>query len=192
MEFWFEYGSNYSYVSVMRIEAAAKAAGVELSWHPFLLGPIFKDQGWDTSPFVLQKAKGAFMWRDMERQCLKYNLPWRKPSVFPRSGVLAARVALLGGDWVPELSRRIMTANFAEDREIGEPAVVSEILESMGLAHLLAEANAESNKPLLRAQTERAKAKGIFGAPTFFVGNEMYWGNDRLDDALTDAGLTTG
>ena len=191
MDFWFEYGSNYSYLSVMRIEAAAAAAGVAVSWQPFLLGPIFKELGWETSPFVLQKAKGKYMWRDMERQCEKYNLPWRKPSVFPRSGVVAARVALLGGEWIPEFSRRVMTANFAEDREIGETSVVSEILTSMGrdADALLAEATAEPNRSRLRTQTERAKQQGIFGAPTFLVGDEMYWGNDRLDDALT---LTTG
>ena len=187
MDFWFEYGSNYSYLSVMRIEAAAQAASVELRWEPFLLGPIFKELGWETSPFVLQKAKGQYMWRDMERQCAKYELPLLKPSVFPRSGVLAARVALLGAPWVPEFSRRIMTANFAEDREIGEASVVSEVLASLDLdaKGILQEANAEANKPRLRAQSARARALGIFGAPTFFVGDEMYWGNDRLDDALS-------
>src|ERR1700761_7159307 len=72
IEFWFEFGSNYSYLSAMRIESAAAARGVRVLWKPFLLGPIFKQLGWDTSPFVLQKEKGAYAFKDMERQCRKY------------------------------------------------------------------------------------------------------------------------
>ncbi|WP_266160873.1 DsbA family protein, partial [Dyella silvatica] len=65
IEFWFEFGSNYSYLSLMRIEALAAEHGVALAWRPFLLGPIFKSFGWDSSPFVLQQAKGAYVWHDM-------------------------------------------------------------------------------------------------------------------------------
>jgi hypothetical protein len=93
LEFWFELGSNYSYVSVMRIEDLARLHGVDLSWKPFLLGPIFQSFGWDNSPFVLQKEKGAYTWRDMERQCEKYGLPWNRPSRFPRRTVMSTRVA---------------------------------------------------------------------------------------------------
>src|ERR1700722_15031948 len=77
IELWFEFGSNYSYLSVMRIETLTAAAGVKLVWCPFLLGPIFKSFGWETSPFVLQAAKGAYVWKDMQRQCEKYGLAWK-------------------------------------------------------------------------------------------------------------------
>lgn len=185
IELWFDYASNYSYLSVMRIEALA--GGVR--WQPFLLGPIFKAQGWDNSPFVIYPLKGNYMWRDMERECAKYGLPWKKPSAFPRNSVLAARVGLLGEPWTPEFSRRVMTANFVEDRDIGNTEVVSEILTGLGLdaPAILAAATSDANKAKLRAQTELASKRGIFGAPTFFVGDEMYWGNDRLDDALSAA-----
>lgn len=191
IDFWFEFGSNYSYLSCMRIEAAAAASGVRINWQPFLLGPIFRSLGWETSPFVLQKEKGAYVWKDMQRQCRKYGLPWRRPSRFPRRAVLPGRVALLGArePWIGEFSRRIMMLNFAEDREIDSEAAVGGVLEALGLpaAALLRRAGGEEAKVGLRQQTERARALGIFGAPTFFVGDEMYWGDDRLADALAAA-----
>ena len=76
IEFWFEFGSNYSYLSVMRIEDAARRYGVRIAWKPFLLGPIFRALGMETSPFLLQKEKGAYVWQDMARQCRKYGLRW--------------------------------------------------------------------------------------------------------------------
>src|SRR5579863_6107823 len=102
IEFWFEFGSNYSYLSVMRIEDAAKRRGVSIVWKPFLLGPIFRALGMQNSPFVLQKEKGAYVWKDMVRQCRKYGLRWTQPTAFPRASVLATRVALLGAEqpWI--------------------------------------------------------------------------------------------
>ncbi len=85
IEFWFEFGSNYSYLSVMRIEDAAQRHGVRIVWKPFLLGPIFRALGMETSPFVLQKEKGAYVWQDMVRQCRKYGLRWVQPSNPARS-----------------------------------------------------------------------------------------------------------
>ena len=188
IEFWFEFGSNYSYLSVMRIEAAAAERGVRILWKPFLLGPIFKELGWDTSPFVLQKEKGAYAFKDMERQCRKYGLPWRQPGVFPRKSLLAMRVAMLGAEqpWMAEYSRRVMLLNFAEDRDIDSAANIGALLDGMGLpaAQLLQQAQEEDNKQRLRRQTAEARARGVFGAPSFFVGDELFWGNDRLDDAL--------
>lgn len=191
IECWFEFGSNYSYLSVMRIEDEAARRGVPICWKPFLLGPIFRSFGWNTSPFVLQQAKGDYVWKDMARQCRKYNLPWQQPSAFPRSALLPLRVALLGADqpWMGAYCRRIMSINFAEDRDIDAPEVVTVVLLQLGLPaqQILDEAQSESNKLKLRQQTESAQAQGIFGAPTFFVRGEMFWGDDRLDDALACA-----
>ena len=192
VEFWFEFASQYSYLSVMRIDHAAKVAGVRIAWRPFLLGPIFRSFGWSTSPFVLQKEKGAYMWRDLERQCRKYGLPWRRPSEFPRRSVLPARIALLGVDqpWLSPFAQEIMLANFAHDQDIGSESVVRSVLERLALpaGRLLDEAQSDANKARLRTATEVAQRRGIFGAPTFFVGDEMFWGNDRLEDALDCAG----
>ena len=189
IEFWFEFGSNYSYLSVMRIEDAARQHAVRVVWRPFLLGPIFRALGMQNSPFVLQKEKGAYVQQDMARLCRKYGLaPWVKPSVFPRLGVLPLRIALLGVDepWIGAFCRKVMELNFVRDQDINQPEQMVPIVAELGLSALgLTErAQSEPIKTRLRDQTEQARAKGIFGAPTFFVGTEMFWGNDRLDDAL--------
>jgi 2-hydroxychromene-2-carboxylate isomerase len=188
LEFWYEFGSNYSYLSVMRIEALAEQHGVTIVWKPFLLGPIFKSFGWDNSPFVLQKEKGAYVWKDIARECEKYGLPFKRPSTFPRGALLAIRVALLGADqpWIAPYSKRMMQLNFVEDRDISSADAVGGVLAELGLAaaELIAEAQSDSNKRRLREQIEAASQKGVFGAPTFFAGDEMFWGNDRLEDAM--------
>jgi len=188
IEFWYEFASSYSYLAVMRIEALAERAGVEVVWRPFLLGPVFLALGWNDSPFNIYPPKGRYMWRDLARLSAKYGLPFRMPSRFPRSGVLAARVALLGerDGWIGPFSRAALSANFAEDREISDPAVIGDILTGLGLPAdaLLAAAVAPDNKEALRRQTARASELGLFGAPSFRVGDELFWGNDRLEDAL--------
>lgn len=196
IEFWFEFGSNYSYLSVMRIEEEARRHGVRIAWKPFLLGPIFRALGMENSPFVLQKEKGAYVQQDMARLCRKYGLaPWVKPSVFPRLGVLPLRIALLGVDepWIGAFCRKVMELNFVRDQDINQPEQMVPIVAELGLSALgLTErAQSEPIKTRLRDQTEQARAKGIFGAPTFFVGTEMFWGNDRLDDALLFASERT-
>jgi 2-hydroxychromene-2-carboxylate isomerase len=183
---WFDFASNYSYLSVLRL---ARQKDVIVQWKPFLLGPIFQAQGWDNSPFVLQKDKGDYVWKDMPRECGKYGLPWRQPSAFPRRSLLAARVALLGEHqpWMAEFCARVMLANFEHDEDIGSPEVIAAILTAIGLdaETLLTAAQSDDNKARLRARNDEAQALHLFGAPTFFVGTEMYWGNDRLTDALT-------
>lgn len=188
IECWFDFASNYSYLSVMRIEQLAADRGMAVAWRPFLLGPIFQALGWDNSPFVLQEAKGRYVWEDMPRQCRKLGLPWQQPSQFPRRQVLPTRVGLLVEDepWAGEFYRHLMLMNFAKDREIDNVVAVAEALGGFGVSidSLLARATEEANKRRLRERVEEAKARGIFGAPTFFVGEAMYWGNDRLEDAL--------
>jgi 2-hydroxychromene-2-carboxylate isomerase len=188
IEFWYEFASTYSYLAVMRIEAAAQAAGVAVRWRPFLLGPVFMALGWNDSPFNIYPPKGRYMWRDLARLADKYGLPFRLPSQFPRNGLLAARVALVGVEegWVAPFSRAVMRANFAEDRDIADPAVITALLAAQGLAAntVLARAQSAENKLALRAQTELAAETGLFGAPSFRVGDELFWGNDRLEDAL--------
>ncbi|TVT51141.1 MAG: 2-hydroxychromene-2-carboxylate isomerase [Denitromonas halophila] len=188
VEIWFEFASSYSYLAVMRVESAARAAGVTLHWRPFLLGPVFLSLGWNDSPFNIYPPKGRYMWRDMARLAAKYDIPFRLPSQFPRNGLLAARVAMLGQDqpWIADFARAAMRANFGEDRDIGQPEVIANILSALDLpaAQLIDAAQAPANKLALRRQTEQAAERGIFGAPTLLVGDEMFWGNDRLEDAL--------
>jgi 2-hydroxychromene-2-carboxylate isomerase len=188
LEFWFEFASTYSYPVALGIEERAAGAGVALCWRPFLLGPIFAAQGWNDSPFNLYPAKGRYMWRDLERLCAARGLPLKRPSRFPRNGLLAARVARIGAEerWGPEFVRRVYTANFAEDREISDPELIESLLRDLGLpaAAILEQARTAGSKQALRAQTERAAALGIFGAPSFVTRGELFWGGDRLDTAL--------
>ena len=191
IEFWFDFGSNYSYLSMMRIRRLAAEAGVQVRLQPFMLGPILKTLGWETSPFVLQAMKGSYVWRDMQRQCARYGLRWRRPSVFPRNALLAARVALQGegSAWLEAFCEQVMLANFADDREIGDEALIAGILAGLGADSeaVLRAARTDACKAALRARTAEAQDRGIFGAPMFFAGGEMFWGNDRLEEALGHA-----
>src|SRR5262245_52497375 len=94
LDFWYEFASTYSYPAAMRIERLTAKTGVEIAWRPFLLGPIFKAQGWDNSPFNLYPARGRYMWRDLERICAAEGLVFRRPDPFPQWSLTAARVAL--------------------------------------------------------------------------------------------------
>ncbi len=191
IEFWFDFGSPYSYLSMMRIDALTAAAGLTLIYRPFLLGPIFKALGYDTSPFVAHPEKGRYMWRDMQRQSEKQGLPFHKPSLFPRNALLATRVAMLGENtpWIRNYCSTIMRQNFETDQDISLRSNVVSALHGLvpDANALVLAAEDESNKQRLRQQVAIAQHLGIFGAPTFFVGDEMYWGNDRLDDAIAQA-----
>ncbi len=189
LDFWYEFASTYSYLAAMRIEAAAADAGVEIGWRPFLLGPIFAAQGWSTSPFNIYPAKGRNMWRDMERQCEKRGLGLVRPETFPQNGLQAARLALIGNDdgWCPEFSRRVYVAEFGDGRNIADVDVLTEILREIGLDAdaIWARAQSPENKARLKVETEAAIALGIYGAPSFVTADgELFWGNDRLEDAL--------
>ena len=116
------------------------------------------------------------------------GLPFRRPSVLPRHSVLAARVANHYRDepWLPDFVRAVSRANFAEDRDIADPTVIGECLSTLGQDReaILAGATSAAGKAGLRAATEEAAQLGIFGAPSFVVDRELFWGDDRLERAL--------
>jgi 2-hydroxychromene-2-carboxylate isomerase len=188
LEFWFEPASTYSYLSAVRIGDLARQAGVVVRYRPFLLGPIFASQGWDNSPFNIYPAKGRYMWRDIERTAERLGLPWKRPSVFPRNGLLAARAALVAAErgFAQEFVPALYRAAFERDAEIADPGVVEALLESLGrnAKEVMGSALSDENKQKLRHQTERAAELGIFGSPTFVTGSELFWGNDRLEEAI--------
>jgi len=189
LDFWFDFASTYSYLSMMRIAPLARAAGVTLRYRPFLLGPLFKAQGWDTSPFNLYAAKGRNMWRDLERQCADLGLPFKKPEPFPQNSLAAARAALIGLNerWGEDFCRAVFAAEFGDGRSIGDMAVLGDLLARLKLdtASVFGAAGGDANKSALRAQTEAAQRLGIFGAPSFTTADgELFWGNDRLERAL--------
>ncbi|MGU3540116.1 DsbA family protein [Methylobacterium sp. A54F] len=190
LEFWYEFASTYSYLSAMRIEDLAAAAGVEIRWRPFLLGPIFAAQGWTTSPFNLYPAKGRNMWRDLEREAARLGLPpVTRPDPFPQNSLSATRAAIYGADhgWHVAFSKAAFAASFARGQSIAEPAAVTGILDTLGLdgTQILRAASAEPSKSRLRVAGEEARSRGVYGAPTFLTEDgELFWGNDRLEQAL--------
>ena len=189
LDFWFEFASTYSYPAAMRIGALARDRGVIVRWRPFLLGPVFKAQGWDNSPFNIYPVKGRYMWRDLERICAAAGLPFVRPAVFPQNTILAARVALvaLAEGWGEDFSRAVYAAEFGEGRDIGAPGLIADILTALGrdADAVITRAQADDNKLVLRKNTEEAQALDIFGAPSIVTADgELFWGNDRLEAAL--------
>jgi 2-hydroxychromene-2-carboxylate isomerase len=189
LDFWFDFASTYSYPAAMRIRSLAQAARIKVSFRPFLLGPIFKAQGWDTSPFNLYPAKGRHMWRDLERLCEDLAIPFRRPEPFPQNSLLAARVALvgLGQGWGEEFCVAAYRAQFGEGRRIDSPDTIGAILDGLKIAAgpALDAAQSDGNKAKLRSETEEAQRLGVFGAPSFITtSGELFWGNDRLEQAL--------
>jgi 2-hydroxychromene-2-carboxylate isomerase len=190
VEFWLEFASTYSYPAAMRIAALARHAGVEVRWQPFVLGPIFKQQGLPLdSPFNWQPAKGEYMWHDVARLCAGLGLPFRKPEPFPQPSLLAARIALIGfaEGWGEAFARAVYRAEFGEGRQIGDPGVMTDLLADFDVdaAAVLRRAQSDHIKAELRATTDQAERRGIFGAPSFVTEDgELFWGNDRLEQAL--------
>jgi len=189
LDFWYEFASPYSFLSALRIEPMAEAAGVTLRWRPFLLGPIFAAQGLSTSPFALYPSKGRYMWRDVERRAGRNGLSLVKPETFPQNSLIAARLALAGREagWMPAFSKALFRAAFGEGRNIAEEAVLNAALKEAGADPGVAfpASRSEDVKGRLRAEIEYAKSIGIFGGPTFVTDDgELFWGDDRLEEAL--------
>jgi 2-hydroxychromene-2-carboxylate isomerase len=206
LDFWFEFASTYSYLAAMRVGVLAETADVAVRFRPFLLGPILKSQGWDTSPFNLFPAKGRHMWRDLERTCAEHKLAFRRPTPFPQSSVLAARVALVGLDqsldaslsesirpWGNDFCRGVFRAEFADGMRIDAPETIRLILSDLNVdaEAAIARAQTDAIKDRLRSQTAQAQELGIFGAPTFITADgELFWGNDRMESAIAWARRT--
>jgi 2-hydroxychromene-2-carboxylate isomerase len=188
LSFWFDFASTYSYPAAMRIEQLARERNVPLAWNAFLLGRIFTAQGWSDSPFNLYPVKGRYMWRDLERICEAQRVQFRRPSQFPRNGLLAARIACRFSKetWTPAFVRAVYHANFAEDQDIADRRVIADCLRlvDQDAETVLDVAGSAEGKAMLREQTERAVDLGIFGAPSFIADQELFWGNDRLEQAL--------
>jgi 2-hydroxychromene-2-carboxylate isomerase len=189
LEFWYEFASTYSYLAAMRVDAVAAGYGIEILWRPFLLGPIFKAQGMNSSPFNIFPRKGAYMWRDMERQAKRHGLPFRRPVPFPQHSLMATRLGLVCESLglVEEYSRAVFRAEFAGGARIDDEATLRRILSDLGVPveQAMERAASADIKWRLRERTEQADRVGIFGAPTFITRvGELFWGDDRLEQAM--------
>jgi 2-hydroxychromene-2-carboxylate isomerase len=189
IEFWYDFASTYSYLSVMRIEPLAAAAGVQVAYRPFLLGPTFKAQGLTTSPFVAVPIKGRYMERDIARIADARGLVFHMPDPFPAHSLAAARIATVAEaeGWIGPFTRAVFSAEFANREDIAASDVLDRIVSNLGHdpARISAAAGTAENKAALRERTEAASTKGIFGAPTFVTADgEIFWGDDRLEQTL--------
>lgn len=195
MTFWFEYGSTYTWLTVARLPELARARGVQVDWRPFLMGPILRHTpGMEQGPFLGHPSKLAYMWRDLERRAAVRGVPYRKPTAYPPNTLLTARIGTLGAlqGWCEDFTRESFRLHWTEDVAIGSDDNVKRALAAVRRdpeATLLA-AQGDANKQLLRASTDSAEALGVFGSPTFTIGDELFWGDDRLEDALDFAAGT--
>ena len=187
LEFFFFIGSTYSHLSVHRAEAHARAAGVDLVWRPFSVRTLMREQ--DNSPFAGQPVKMRYMWRDHERRAARFGVPFEGIPPYPidpdeRANRVATLAALEG--WCPAFARAAYRCWFLDKQDPGSPNALRTVLEGLGQSaeRCLAAADADAVRSEYRAQTDRARGLGVFGSPTFVAGRELFWGDDRLDDAL--------
>lgn len=191
LEFFYDFVSPYSYLASTRVEAEVTRVGGKLRFRPFLLGGVFNATG-NKAPIEIP-AKGRHLATDLGRWAKRLGVPFAWPAQFPLLTVLPLRAAFAAekaGVLVP-YTHAVFRAYWAEGRDISSPAVVQEVATKAGLDGAALVAEAPGFKDALKAQTQEAVDRGSFGAPTFFVGEEMFIGNDRLDfaiEALADAG----
>jgi 2-hydroxychromene-2-carboxylate isomerase len=187
IDFWFTMGSTYSYLSVMRLGDVERAHGVTFHWRPFHLLLILQDM--KHVPFADKPAKSQYMWRDIERRAALYGLPVTVPAPYPaRQSVAANLVAIVGmrEGWGAEFVRAAYRRWLQQGEETGSEPNLSSSLRDIGQdpGRVLTLAKAKDANDLMLSETATAKQLGIFGSPTFAVGSEIFWGDDRLEDAI--------
>lgn len=187
IDFWFSIGSTYSYLTVMRAPEVAEATGVGFRWRPFNVRHVMIEQ--NNVPFANKPVKSAYMWRDIERRAERYGLAPKIPAPYPLPGlVLANLVATLAAEegWVQDYVRATYRRWFEEGLPAGEDPNLSDSLWEIGQdpEQVLSRAQAERIERALAAATDEAMELGVFGSPTFVVNGEVFWGDDRLDDAI--------
>lgn len=181
LEFFYDFVSPYSYLASTRVEAVAARTGATLRWRPFLLGGVLKATE-NRAPIEIP-AKGRHMWLDLARWAARLGVPFARPPVFPAPSILALRAALAAeplGRLVP-FSHAVFRAYFVEGRDLSRPEVVAAAAAAAGLDGAALVAAAPGHKEALARQTQEAIDRGAFGAPAFFVGDQLFVGNDRLD-----------
>ncbi len=188
IDFWFSTGSTYTYLAVSRLPAVTKATGVRFTWRPFSVRAIMREQ--NNIPFQGKPVKSVYMWRDIERRAALYGLPVKVPAPYPLQEFdLANRLAVLGlaEGWGIDYIQASYRRWFVDGQEPGRDPNLSASLAEVGqpVAACLERANGPDVAEHYEAATREAKALGIFGSPTFAVGGELFWGDDRLDDALS-------
>ena len=191
LDFFFFYGSIHTYLSVMRIGRLARAAGVAVVWRPFNLREILIEQ--NNTAFARNPVRLAYNWRDIGRRAARLGIEFKGPAPYPVDAeLLALRVGVLAASqgWCADYTQATFRAWFLENKPSGTAANVAEILTALGrpASAAMTDARAPATDALLKAATDEARQRGVFGSPSFVVGNEVFWGDDRLDEAMEWAG----
>ena len=187
IDFFLTLGSTYSYLSVMRLAEVERSSGIRFRWRPFHLLVILQEM--KHVPFADKPAKEAYMWRDVERRAAMYGIPAKIPAPYPaKASITANLVATVGmrEGWGADFVRTAYRRWFVLGEETGSEPNLSESLREIGQnpAAVLAAADSAETREALAAETAAARDLGIFGSPTFAVGRELFWGDDRLHDAI--------
>lgn len=187
IDFWFSIGSTYTYLTVMRLPDVTERAGLHINWRPFDVRRIMVAQ--KNIPFRGKPEKEAYMWRDIERRAAALGLKPALPAPYPLENLaLANQVALIGESegWCAAYARETYRRWFHDGEPAGSEPNLSASLRAIGQhpEQVLAQATSAPVVAALVAQTAEAQALGIFGAPSFAVADEVFWGDDRLDDAI--------
>lgn len=183
LEFFFDYGSPYSYLASTQVEALVTRTNATLRWRPFLLGAVFAATGGESPVGNMYKAR--YLFKDLQDWAAHYDLsPVVLPDGFPVNSLSADRLGLVAEEkgLLPAFTHLVFRAAFVEGRDISRPEVLRELATAAGLDPQAAFARMLSTeiKDRLRLNTEEAVQRGAFGSPTFFVGETMFFGNDRL------------
>ncbi len=190
LDFFFYYGSIHSYLSVMRVPRLASAAGVDISWRPFNLREILIEQ--NNTAFTRNDVKMNYFWHDVERRAARHKIAFAGRAPYPADpDLLALRVGLIAAqeNWCEAYSQTTFHDWFIGRRAPGVADHVERVLASLDRApaSIIARANGAEGDRLVQEATDDARRLGIFGAPTFAVGPEIFWGDDRLEEALSFA-----
>jgi len=184
VEFWYDVVCPYAYLGSTQIERVAAEAGARVEWRPFLLGGVLKAVGTsDNAMNQMSRPRLHHNWLDMHRWADWFEVPLEMPAAHPRRTVLAMRAVLAAGEAARVPARRaLFEAYWVRGEDVADPTVVTRVLDGAGLdgALLVERAADPAIKRELHDRTDEAIARGIFGAPTMFVGDEMFWGQDRL------------
>ncbi len=186
IEFYFDFSSPYGYLAAHRIEDVGAEFRRNVLWRPILLGAVFKASG--QSPLVSQPLRGPYHKHDIQRTARRLTLPFRFPDDFPMATIAAARAFYVLDEDVPQEAKRLalglLDAAFQQGINISSLATVLDIAERLGFERAAIEAGVAENaiKLRLKAETDNAIERNIFGSPFFIVDGEMFWGNDRIPD----------
>ena len=188
IDFWYSIGSTYSYLTIMRLKDFQETHGVVIRWRPFDVRHVMVEQ--KNIPFTNKPVKSAYMWRDIQRRAQLYGQSPKLPAPYPLHGlVLANRVAIVGVEqgWVEQYTRATYKRWFELGQPAGEEPNISSSLQEIGCDpdKILAAAGSDNAAKALSRATDEAMELGVFGSPTFVVDGEVFWGDDRLEDAIT-------